>query len=648
MKKLLIMAGVIVAVIIASAAIWSYNATVVSLKPKPQFALYDPGTERIVNYEKYGVFENEGTFNFQYRIKDRKLLAAAVGEGITPNNQVFKDPVYKGLTITGVLAGDRWNFVGLTDTRLAFYKWASTTNEDPAVRQFYTALALENAGLVTQAIKAYYALMVHYPRATSYTYWNTPWYPGRSAILNIQYLTRKYPFLGMKLIAADIQVKNSFDIDAANDEFSVKPGRIVKCAAADLLMKQDRSRLSGIKKEPVKGKVALVQYKSGDWQLLVNGKPFIVQAVAYAPTRIGESPDEGTLGDWTRADQNANGLIDGPYEAWVDANANGMKDPGEKEIGDFKLMKDMGVNAIRVYDWQASSNKALFRELYNKYGIMVIMGDLMGTYAVGSGSSWYRGTNYAEPKHQENMKARVRKMITEYKDEPYILVWVLGNETNYGVANSAKRFPRPFYGFANEVAKMIKSMDSHHPVAICNGDTLYLDIFAELCPDVDILGMNSYRGWHGFGLWDDVKRLAGKPVIITEYGAPSYLDGRPMEEAESAQSEYHIGAWEDILYNSAGYGSGNALGGVVFEWTDEWWKAYEPRLHDTHKQWPGPVKGGWFYEEWLGVTSQGSGTDSPFMRGLRKSYYAYKRMWNPSFFDKIEKLWYNFVLKASF
>lgn len=647
MKKALLVIIVIAILAGLGALIWGYQATAATLRPHPQFSLFDKGTEEIVDYKKYGVFENEGTVDFKYRIKDRKGLAAAVGEGITPNNSVFKDPEYKRLTIEKLLEGDRWTFVGINDNKLSFYKWAATTNEDPGVRQFYTALALENGDLATHAIKAYYALMVNYPKATSFTYWNTPWYPARSSILNIQYLTRKYPLLGMKLVDADIEVKNGYDIDPTNDVFLTKPGRIVKCKPSELLEKQDRSRLQGIAKEPVKGRVRLVQYKSGDWQLFVSGRPFIVQAVAYAPTKIGESPDEGTLADWTHADYNKNGVIDGPYEAWVDANGNGLQDANEKKIGDFKLMKDMGVNAIRVYDWQGNTNKELFRELYKKYGIMVIMGDLMGTYAVGSGTSWYRGTNYAEPKHQVNMRARIRKMIEEYKDEPYILMWVLGNETNYGVANSAKRYPRPFYGFANEMAKMMKEMDPNHPVAIGNGDTLYLDIFAELCPDVDILGTNSYRGWHGFGLWNDVRRVAGKPVIVTEYGAAAYIDGRPAGEGEAAQAEYHTGAWNDILYNSAGYGAGNALGGVIFEWTDEWWKAYEPLLHDTHKQWPGPVKGGWFFEEWLGVTSQGPGTDSPYLRQLRKSYYTYKSLWNPSFSDKIKKLWYNIVIILS-
>jgi beta-glucuronidase len=647
MKKISLYIIAVILIAAIAAFIWGYQVTVAALKPYPQFKLFDAGTEAAVNYEKYGVFENEGAADFKYRIKNRKALAAAVGEGVTPNNSVFKDPEYKRLTIEKLLEGDHWAFVGINDNKLSFYKWASTTNEDPGVRQFYTALALENADLIANSIKAYYAIIANYPKATSYTYWNTPWYPARSAILNIQYLTRKYPLLGMKLVGADIAVNNGFDIDPANDQFVIKPGRVIKCRPSDLLEKQGRSRLQGIVKEPVKGKVRLVQYKSGDWQLFVNGKPFMVQSVAYAPTKIGESPDEGSLQDWTRADYNVNGVIDGPYEAWVDANKNGLQDANEKKVGDFQLMKDMGINTIRVYDWQGANNKQLFRDLYKKYGIMVIMGDLMGTYAVGSGTTWYRGTNYAEPKHQESMRARIRKMVEEYKDEPYILMWLLGNETNYGVANSAKRYPRPFYGFVNEMARMMKEMDPNHPVVIGNGDTLYLDIFAELCPDVDILGMNSYRGWHGFGLWNDVKRVTGKPALITEYGAAAYIDGRSAAEGEEAQSEYHKGAWNDILYNSAGYGAGNALGGVIFEWTDEWWKAYEPLLHDNHKQWPGPVKGGWFYEEWLGVTSQGPGTDSPYLRQLRKSYFTYKSMWNPSFSDKIKKLWYNIVINLS-
>ena len=638
MKRVLFL-FVFIFIILAIVVVWGFKKTVSALTPHAQFALYDDGLEEVVDYDKYGVFENEGKADYKYKIKNRAELAAASGEGVYPNTQAYKDPVYKELQKENKLNGDQWSFVSNDDPKLFFYKWATLNNESAGVKQFYTSLALEEGGQAAQSIKGYFSLMVNYPKTVSFTYWNTPWYPSAACITNIKYLTRKYPLLGMKLVGEDIRIENGFDQDPTNDIFYVSPGRMIKCKPRDLLERRDDSRLRSVKRRIGGKHVSLLQYASGDWQLKVDDKPFIVKAVAYAPTKIGESPDEGTLTDWTKSGFD-------PYKVWVDANHNNVQDPNEKNVGDFKLIKDMGANALRIYDHKGNSNKDVYADLYSKYGIMVVMGDLLGTYAVGSGVSWYRGTNYADPVQQERLKERVRKMVETYKNEPYILVWMLGNETNYGVANSSKRFPRPFYSFVNEVAKMIKEIDPNHPVALCNGDALYLDIFSELCPDVDILGMNSYRGWHGFGVWQDVKRSAGKPVIITEFGAPAYLEeGREgTTEAEEAQAEYHKGAWRDILYNSAGYGSGNALGGVIFEWVDEWWKAYEPALHDSHKQWPGPVKGGWFYEEWLGLTSQGDGKHSPYLRQLRKGYYAYKEMWNPDISDKLRRLWYNIVV----
>ena len=36
-------------------------------------------------------------------------------------------------------------------------------------------------------------------------------------------------------------------------------------------------------------------------------------------------------------------------------------------------------------------------------------------------------------------------------------------------------------------------MDSH-PIAICNGDVLFIDIIAEECKNIDVFGTNMYRG----------------------------------------------------------------------------------------------------------------------------------------------------------
>ncbi len=67
---------------------------------------------------------------------------------------------------------------------------------------------------------------------------------------------------------------------------------------------------------------------------------------------------------------------------------------------------------------------------------------------------------------------------------------------------------------------------------------------------------------------------------------------------------------------------------------DEWWKAspppqYDPKVHDIVGQFGGPFPDGWSYEEWYGVTSQGSGQFSPYERHLRKAYFIKDELWNP-------------------
>jgi len=292
-------------------------------------------------------------------------------------------------------------------------------------------------------------------------------------------------------------------------------------------------------------------------------------------------------------------------------------------------MRQMGVNTIRLYHNTLKVNKELLRQLYEEYGIMVIMGDFLGKYAIGSGAKWDPGTDYDNEEQKKNMMESATNMALEFRNEPYILFWLLGNENVYGYACNADKEPDAFFKFANEVAKRIKEIDPEHPVAICSGDTLFLDKFGRYAPDIDIFGTNSYRGDAGFGrLWRGVKEEADKPALITEFGCPAYAEGKTPDEAEQLQAEYHRGAWEDIKNNTAfAGGEGNSIGGIVFEWLDEWWKAYEPSIHDTKGLFTGPFPDGYMHEEWLGICGQGDGKSSPFLRQLRKAYYMYQKKW---------------------
>ena len=602
-----------------------------------KIVLYDPGIEDIVDYEKYGEFKGINSSEYQYAIKDQAGLSSAVGEGIYPNTTSVRwDPNFIKAKNEKRLNKNHWDLVHSKDLEAAFCKWALFP-EPKGVSLFYLGLILEKAGLYNHAIKAYYSIVVNFPTTIGWTYWKTPWYVGQAAIAKIKFILKKHPELGMKLVDAKITVNNGYDQDINNDSFIINPGKLIKTSLAqesviDKVKKviEDKFKKNKVVKMRGYGKVRFVQYDSGDWQLLVDDKPYVIKGITYAPTKVGQSPDDGTLVNWMTYDYNKNGKCDGPFDAFVDKNGNNKQDPDEPSVGDFKLMKEMGVNTIRLYHQPSKIEKEILRTLYKDYGIRVVMGDFIGKYAIGSGADWFKGTDYSNAEHEKKMLESVKEMVMEFKDEPYILMWLLGNENVYGVACNADKNPEAFFKFCNDAAILIKSLDKDHPVAIASGDVLFLDRFAKYAEEVDAFGTNAYRGDYGFGaLWQQVKELADKPAFITEYGSPAYAKGLTQDQYEQAQADYLMNCWEDIEDNMAGgTGQGNAIGGFLFEYLDEWWKAYEPSFHDTKGLWAGPFPDGFMHEEWLGVCGQGDGKSSPFLRNLRKGYQAYKQKWN--------------------
>lgn len=612
-------------------------ATFLPVFSEPVFKQHFEGSEFPVDYEKYGEFKNVGTENYEYVINDYENLCQAAGDGIFPNNfTIYQDPGYKKLVDERRLAGSKWEFVNAADIEACYFTWGIIEDEEPGVKLFYTAYNLERAGLIKQAVKAYYACAVHFPKSVGWTYWNTPWYIGLKAIENIEALLRKNPEIGYTLVGGEIIVQNGFDIDASNDIFIVNPGKLVKTETLNL------TKAPAGKTVKIFGGVngQVVQSENGDWSFMIDGKPVLIQAISYQPAPVFQSHDEGTIKDWMHYDSDNNGNPDSPLDSFVDKNGNNQQDSDEPSEGDFKLMADMGTNCLRIY--HHSTNKELLRKAFKDYGFRVLQGDLLGMYCVGSGASWDKGTDYRDETQRKNMLESVKKMVMEFKDEPYVCMWVLGNENNYGGvfghvggAGNAAQFPEAYYEFVNEAAKLVKSLDTTRPVAICNGDFGFVDVFARKCPDVDIFGANAYRGSHGFGrsIWYSAKRIIDRPVVIMEYGCPAFHDGLPTEVAYREQSEYNEGCWEDISFNSyRGNGAGNAIGGVLFEWVDGWWKSgqpprFSPAIQETVGQWPGPFPDGWSHEEFFGVCGQGDGSKTPFLRTLRPMYYAYQKLW---------------------
>ncbi len=145
------------------------------------------------------------------------------------------------------------------------------------------------------------------------------------------------------------------------------------------------------------GKVFIKKLRNGHYQLIVNKKPYIIKGVCYNPIPIGKSYE---------------------YDWW--------SDPNKPWQVDGKLMKEMGINTIRLYQVHENSEevKKVIRDLYENYGIRTILGNWLGFWE-------YPCPFYADKKFQERIKKEVIEMVKLYKDEPGVLMWVLGNENNY-------------------------------------------------------------------------------------------------------------------------------------------------------------------------------------------------------------------------
>lgn len=590
-----------------------------------------------MDYNRHGSFAGVGTARYAYTITDPSALALAVGAGIYPNRDLAASPRFQRFEAEHSKDLNPWNYL-YADPEECFYAWALAPDLDEGVRLFYIAENLRRAGHVKSAIKAYYAIVVHFPRTVA---WNADgafyWYVAPEAISRIRRLCAEHPELGVQLENALVDVVRAPGKNPSKDTVKVWPGAFRKNRAS----RRELSRLKVIESRG-DGRVKAVKYQNGHWQLRVDDKPFVVKGVTYDCTKIGESPHDGTLRPWMTLDDNRNGRNDGMFDAWVDANRNNFKDAGEEAVGDAELLKTAGVNTIRVYHGQlpggaydpSGYDKQLMRELNARYGIYFVMGDFLGAYTVGSGADWNKGTDYTDPLQRERMKKSVEAMVRDHKDEPYVLLWLLGNENQYlHTRTNANQKPEEYAKFVNEVAAMIHRMDADHPVAVGNLGAEGLKEMAKGAPEVDIYGANAYAGEYSMGsVVQMTKFFYDRPLLFTEWGSDAYAQNRGVDEA--AQADYLRGNWTDIALHTAGSrGEGNVIGGIVFEWLDEWWKSgRDTGSRPAHRQGVQgdmilPYRDGWAHEEWYGLASQGDGSGSPYLRQLRQVYFVLQELW---------------------
>ncbi len=374
-------------------------------------------------------------------------------------------------------------------------------------------------------------------------------------------------------------------------------------------------------------KVSVLSDDTG-MKLVVNGKDFMINGMNWDYIPIGTNTVNADF--WNKSDDVIKAGLD-------------------TEMG---LLKNMGVNAIRQYTGVPAK---WIQYIYENYGIYTMLNHSFGRYGLTLEGDWTPVTIYSEPRTQEFLLNEIDKLVKDYKDTPGLLLYLLGNENNYGLfwaGAETEDFPddegkiefvgesrgRPMYKLMNEAAKKIKAIDSSHPVAICNGDVLFIDIVAEECKDVDIYGTNTYRGISFGDMFQVVKDKLNKPVMFTEFGADAF-NAIENQEDQYSQAYYMVGNWKEIYENAAGLGKvGNSIGGFTFQFSDGWWKyGFDDRknadVHDNNASWS---NGGYgrdlaapgennMNEEWFGICAKGPTNErGNYDLYPRAAYYALK------------------------
>ena len=364
-------------------------------------------------------------------------------------------------------------------------------------------------------------------------------------------------------------------------------------------------------------------------KLVVDGKDFIVNGINWDYVPIGFNVLDAKF--WEKPDDIIKAGLDEEMALW----------------------QNMGVNAIRTY---IGMPPKWITYIYENFGIYTMINHQFGAYGLTLNGVWYPKTKYADPEVRKHLIEESVKMAEMYKNTPGLLLFMLGNENNYHLTwegaetdegivindqDLAKRAEaKAMYKLFNDATLAMKKVDQSHPIGICNGDLLYLDIVAEQCTDIDIYGTNMYRGESFVDAFDRVKKEYGKPILFTEFGSDAY-NARDNKEDQLMQAHYMVSNWKEIYENAYSLGKAeNSLGGFTFQSSDGWFKAgFDERknadIHDTKASWPSngygrdQAKPGDknMNEEWFGIAAKGP-TD---VRGLytlypRASYYALKEV----------------------
>jgi len=251
--------------------------------------------------------------------------------------------------------------------------------------------------------------------------------------------------------------------------------------------------------------VEVVQLEDGGWQLLRDGKPYFIKGAGGSASK--------------------------------------------------EALAEAGGNTFRT--WGAGPDLGEQLDEAQRYGLTVVAGHWLGHER--------HGFDYNSFDAVAEQFERVRKDVLTYKDHPALLMWAIGNE-----AEGYEDGDNPaIWSHVQALAAMVKQLDPNHPTMSVTADIggRRVEAVHRLCPDIDVMGINSYGGLPSVP--ERYRNLGGtKPIVITEFGPPGVWEiektsfGAPPELTSTEKAAVYREAYTKGCLDAKGL----CLGGFAFTW----------------------------------------------------------------------------------
>lgn len=301
-------------------------------------------------------------------------------------------------------------------------------------------------------------------------------------------------------------------------------------------------------------------------EIYVGQQRFFMKGVCYSPNPVGHRGSDSPRSDFFT-------------KKWREIYRR-----------DLPLMREMGVNCVRVYGWEPKADHREFLDLAWNEGRQPIR-LLVSTWIDPQ-------TDWTSERAVNRVKSEWSAIAKKVRKHPALLGYLVGNELNQAPGN---RSLHALWTAVNGIAGAIRKVDDEHLITTALSDSellVHLQLGTKIATNLNAWCLQTYRGDSFKALFTDYARISTTPLFISEFGVDAF-DGRYRREfPDNARipGEWILRLWSEIEANRV-IGSG----GAVFAWTDEWWKAGKAASHDAGGWLNGAFPDGQANEEWWGI-----------------------------------------------